>query len=197
MKRLLSKVIRTAYCGAILLLSIPALTEAQTRYQLSPDSWITISGTSTLHDWKINASHFNCNAQILADDGDLQIKSLQLVIPVKNLKSTEGAAMDRNVYKTLKSDQITFTLLSTVKSIKTNTNKYTITGAGNLNMANVNQKVSLQANFINDPQHQVIVQGSVKLKMTDFGMTPPTLFFGTLKTGDEVSISFDLQLVAQ
>ncbi len=30
--------------------------------------------------------------------------------------------------------------------------------------------------------------------MTDYGVTPPEVMFGTVKTGDDITISFDLYL---
>ena len=36
--------------------------------------------------------------------------------------------------------------------------------------------------------------GSKLLRMTEFGITPPVMMLGALKTADEVVISFDLQL---
>ena len=36
--------------------------------------------------------------------------------------------------------------------------------------------------------------GSYIMKMTDFGVDPPTAVFGTIKTGDEITIDYNLQL---
>jgi hypothetical protein len=37
---------------------------------------------------------------------------------------------------------------------------------------------------------QLAFEGSQTIKMTDYGITPPTALFGTLKTGDEITITF-------
>jgi len=36
------------------------------------------------------------------------------------------------------------------------------------------------------------LKGSASLKMTDFKMIPPTAFFGSMKTGDAVTVKFDV-----
>lgn len=38
----------------------------------------------------------------------------------------------------------------------------------------------------------VHVKGVVPVKMTDFGITPPTAIFGRLRTGDDVKVNFEL-----
>jgi hypothetical protein len=40
--------------------------------------------------------------------------------------------------------------------------------------------------------NRIQIKGSKKVKMTDFNISPPTAMLGTLKTGDEVTISFTL-----
>ena len=36
--------------------------------------------------------------------------------------------------------------------------------------------------------------GVVPIKMTDYGIKPPTAIFGRLKTGDEVKVNFELNM---
>ncbi len=38
------------------------------------------------------------------------------------------------------------------------------------------------------------VTGKVPVKMTDWGIKPPTLMLGTMKVGPTVTVNFDLQL---
>jgi hypothetical protein len=41
------------------------------------------------------------------------------------------------------------------------------------------------------------ISGSKKLKMTEFDMVPPTALMGTIKTGDEVTVTFNLNLITK
>ena len=43
-----------------------------------------------------------------------------------------------------------------------------------------------------DGQYQV--SGAYPMKMTDFGIEPPTALLGTMTTGDDVTINFNLTL---
>ncbi len=42
------------------------------------------------------------------------------------------------------------------------------------------------------PDGTVKATGMVPIKMTDYGIKPPTAIFGRLKTGDEVKVNFEL-----
>jgi hypothetical protein len=37
-------------------------------------------------------------------------------------------------------------------------------------------------------------KGSKKIKMTQFNVEPPSFMFGTIKTGDEITVSFEATL---
>ena len=39
--------------------------------------------------------------------------------------------------------------------------------------------------------------GVVTIKMTDFGIHPPTAIFGRIKTGNEVKVNFELSVVVK
>jgi len=47
------------------------------------------------------------------------------------------------------------------------------------------------------PDGTVIAKGSVPIKMTDYGIKPPTALFGRLKTGDDVKVNFELSIGAK
>jgi len=40
-------------------------------------------------------------------------------------------------------------------------------------------------------------EGMAPVKMTDFGIQPPTAIFGRLKCGDEVKVNFELNVGAK
>ena len=40
----------------------------------------------------------------------------------------------------------------------------------------------------------VTLQGSNKITFTDFGMTPPKALFGTIKTGKDITLNFNIIL---
>jgi polyisoprenoid-binding protein YceI len=66
----------------------------------------------------------------------------------------------------------------------------TVTGELLINGIKRNISIPLEFTITGD---RLNVSGSKSLKMSDYEIKPPTAIMGTLKTGDEVTISFDLK----
>ena len=181
---------------ALSMLSLFTLADAagaQTPYHIAKGSSITITGTSTLHDWTVHANEFTGNAAFvfLPDSSLKQVANLSITVPVKNLKSTEGAMMDKNMYKTLKTEQISFAL-SSVTQMQSSGSRYDISGSGILEIGGMKKKMAFKVLCSAQVLSSLSCTGSLRLKMTDFGLVPPTFFMGTLKTGDDVTINYEL-----
>ena len=54
--------------------------------------------------------------------------------------------------------------------------------------------ITLQFKISNSNQNQINVTGETKLKMSDFGIDPPTAMLATLKTGDDITIKYNIIL---
>ncbi|MVT12411.1 YceI family protein [Chitinophaga tropicalis] len=153
---------------------------------------LSLSGTSTMHDWEMKSSKMACNATFtFYDDGDLGgLTQLNFVMPVESLKG-DRTGMDANAYRTLNTSKyptITFNLTSATvspdgKIIRCN---------GKLTVAGVTRDIDLVANAKVNSDKSLNVKGSKTINMTDFEIEPPTFLMGAFKTGDEVKISFDL-----
>lgn len=164
---------------------------AQQNYKVAGTPSIAIAGTSTMHDWTMTSKLATSQAQFETDaTGQLiKVNSLWLTIPAESLKSGKGA-MDKNAYNALKTDknkEIRFQLTST--TITGNT----ITAQGTLTIAGTSKPTELTVTGKPDP-NGIRFQGSKKIKMTDFNVEPPSFMFGSVKTGDEITITFDITL---
>ena len=62
---------------------------------------------------------------------------------------------------------------------------------GKLTINGVEKEITMNATMSGDAAALKAV-GSVKLKMTDFGIKPVTALMGTIRTGDEVTVKFEL-----
>lgn len=157
-----------------------------------------IAGTSTLHDWESNVTKLSGNATISIDDNRLSgISQLQISIPVESIISTKGSIMDNKTYEALKSDKhpnITFKL-SYVSNIQATGNAQVVTAQGNLTMAGSTKYISMEVKAILNSDGSITFQGSKDLKMTDFGVSPPTAMLGSIKTGDDITITFSMKLI--
>ena len=152
---------------------------------------MTIKGTSTLHDWESDVTQLQGSAQIKIQDRCPQFEQVALTIPVESIKSGK-AAMDKNTYEALQEEKypnIQFTLQD-IKSLEPGK----ISATGKLSMTGTTQLVELSAEYNIPYPGQISLHGSHTMKMTDFGIAPPTAVFGTIKTGDEITIDYTLYL---
>ncbi len=168
--------------------------QAQEVYKLqSKNSKLTIEGTSSIHDWEMKAENFKAET-LLQMKGEVvsEISNVEFSTPVSGLKSGKSI-MDKKAHDALKekkSPEIKFAL--------NKNNNVSISGTranftGLLTVAGKTKEVSLSAQFdIENPQ-KFLVSGSVPIKMSDFGVDPPTAMMGTIKTHDEVVVQFNLE----
>jgi polyisoprenoid-binding protein YceI len=180
----------------LLLLSLGYL-QAQESYQLRTAE-ISISGTSSLHDWTSKTTKLTASGDLTVENGNLvDIPALKVSIPVTSITSEKGKIMDNKTYKALLSDEhpnITFKLQE-LQSIDTNGKDMTLTVRGQLTIAGTSKAVQLTAKAKADGKGGFQFSGSKALKMTDFGIDPPTALLGTLKTGDDITIAYQISLV--
>lgn len=172
-----------------LLFSVSAF--AQTNYNLTQEkSQITVTGTSSLHDWENNAEKFSGLATITIEDGNLKaIDKLNLTVEVEHLKSGKGVmdSKTRDAFDAKKNPLITFELME-VTSITTDS----VFTTGKLTMAGVSNTINLAGAYTIDGEGALSVSGSKKLNMTDYKMKPPRAMMGTIRTGDDVEIVFSV-----
>ena len=158
---------------------------------------VRLTGTSTLHDWEMKAAKGSSEVAFVLDPtGKItSISRLSFTLPATSLKS-EHTAMDNNTYKALNTDKnpnISFILTSgTVTS--TGGNNYQINCVGRLTIAGTVKETDLIAvGKYNPADNSFTVTGVKKMKMTDYNVKPPTVMLGTIKTGNDIAISYNLK----
>ena len=162
---------------------------------IQPSSSITIKGTSTLHDYECSTKTFE--GMIELDHSDKVFTSVDISIPVLSLHSN-STSMDDNMYDALKAKQyprIQFSLLpsDSVRIAHAQADSM-LHLQGNLTIAGKQKLIDLQLVVAKNGNGIIRVHGTKKLLMTDFGIDPPTFMLGVLKTGNEVTIEFSLEL---
>ena len=161
---------------------------AQQSYSLTGPVEMKVSGTSTIHDWDMVAEDgVSGQAQMTMENGKLsKIGSLSISMDVKSLKSGKSA-MDKNAYAALdanKHAKITFQL-SEVMSISASEVK----AKGKLTIAGNSQTLTLTAPY-QISGNQIKFYGKHDISFSQFSLEAPTAVFGTIKTGDELTLSF-------
>jgi polyisoprenoid-binding protein YceI len=176
--------------------SMSALTlVAQTAFRQVGESTLAIAGTSTMHDWTMTSKDVTCQADFtLNSDGTpAGLNKLSVALSAESLKSHKDG-MDKNAYKALKTDKhktISFQLLNaTVQGNTFNT-------TGNLTISGVTQKIDLQAVCAVQSDKSLRCTGTKELKMSDYKVEAPSFMFGTIKTGDAITLTFDVKLATK
>ena len=180
----------------VLFMSVLSFAYGQGNYKMSNFS-LTVKGTSNLHEWEETAKELRANGTFTADATGLKaLNSLQVDVPVKSLKSAKGSIMDNKTYDALKANSnpnITYKLEKATNLTKKG-DSYDINATGYLTIAGYTNKIDLYVRGKVGADGSVTFNGSKKLKMTDYKISPPTALLGTLTTGDEVEIVFQVTM---
>lgn len=198
---------RSYIAAAAFLASLAVTGAAQTtaRIPVSSESKLWIEGTSNLHGWSCKAEKFDAAIEIdataaaeFATATPKALKRVEVKVPVKALKCGHGG-MDDNLYKALKADdtpEISY-ILATFDAAPGEADAFTLKTNGTLAIAGKENKLTMEVAATRLPDGSVKATGMVPIKMTDFGIKPPTAMFGTLRTGDEVKVNFALTVGAR
>lgn len=176
----------TMLFAAILLTAFTAL--AGQPYTAVKGSKITVAGTSTMHDWKMVSEDLKVQASLPAEG---QIEELELTVPVATLKSGKGG-MDDNAYKALKARE--FPMISFQLKEAQTLSASNVEAVGQLTIAGVSREIKATGKIETLAGGDVKITGTYKLNMTDYKVEPPSFMFGSVSTGEEVTITYELIL---
>lgn len=167
---------------------------------LSKSSQITVDGQSSVRA-------FTCKVRSLRAESDdepvagvplpervkLAVTGGQLEIAAKALDCGD-ATMNQHMYDALKAEQnpqIRFRIAS-VEVGASEGEAIPVKLKGELTLSGRTLPISVSATATPTATGGVRLQGSHLVRMTDWGVNPPSLFFGTLKVRDSVVVRFDL-----
>jgi polyisoprenoid-binding protein YceI len=153
-------------------------------------SFLEVHGTSSLHDWHVDAERQSGKVEISNLD-DLKINVLSFSVVSESLKSGKSG-MDKNTYKALKTDKhktIDFNLTSVKSKELISDNHYKVLITGNMTICGVTKSVNIELT-VKLVGNNLLLEGEKSLLMTDYGIAPPKALLGTIKTGDEIKIIF-------
>jgi len=183
--------------GLLLALSITICTAlmAQTIYK-SQVFDIRLNGTSNVHDWEMKAVKGTSEAAFIVTNGQVtSVSTLSFTLPAINLKS-DNTGMDKNTYKALNTDKnpnISFVLTSATIT-PTGGNNYQLKCVGKMSIAGTTKHTDLTATGKYNPvDKSFTITGVKKMKMTDYNVKPPKALLLTIKTGNDISISYNVK----
>lgn len=190
-----------AFCGRVSF----AQSTQDIKYTTLPGSKMWIEGTSTLDDFKCTTADVNGYAEIqqpeiaidsAASDSVKERDVVYVSILVHSLDCGKKL-MNEDMYNAMKSDKfpsIKYELLSA--HIKTSPDSITgwfdLMTKGNLYIAGEHKTVDILMKVKELPDGRFRLLGSKPLSMLDFGITPPSHFFGLIKAHKDLTVHFDL-----
>jgi YceI-like domain len=204
----------TAGRSAITSPALAGAAEPLVRYVATSKPGLTnlvrIEGTSTVHDWQVESHLIGGSAELGTGlptqpgaqslPGTVDAK-VNVFIPVRSLKSVEkngspySDPMDEIMYGKLldqTNKRITYTLTSLILKEQPRQMAFLYEATGNLCVAGVTNVITMPVTALPDAAGRIQFAGSVKVKMTDFKISPPSPSLGgvSIKTGDEVTLRF-------
>lgn len=157
---------------------------------------LSITGTSTLHDWKVDINEVIDYPEylVISEDGTGQIEEFEFMLAVASMDGGRGAAMNNKIYKALKAEthpHISYVQSGPAEYIKTPDGKLNIKSVGMIKIAGVEVKEEVPIIGV-FKESKLSIVGTCPLKMSDFGIEPPSAMFGQIQTDDEIEVHFKL-----
>lgn len=185
-----------------LLAAAPAANAARVTLTPSAASRVRLEGDSTLHPYWSQTSAFTAVLTVDADAPTAAAVSaavaagkpatMTVTIPVADLRS-EHAGLDENLRKALSADKhpgIVYVLERYEAAPFKDGLRLGVKGA--LTVAGTSQPAVLAATATVSG-NLFVVEGEQTLLMTDFGVKPPVMFLGTVKTADKIVVKYRLE----
>ena len=204
-KRLIQWVAAAALCT----LTSSVLAADGAFYRAKPSgSSVTIEGTSTVHDWWIKGNLIGGAMQLpkefptdksLATIPQPALPDVTVLISVRRMDSSGGEKMNNVIFQAMKANDHPMIkyLLKEIKPANEGRkagDPIAFNTKGDLTVAGVTKSVDMPITMesVNDGK-EMKVNGSIKLKMTDYNIDPPApkVALGLIKTGDDVTIDFE------
>lgn len=178
----------------LILFILPGIVSGQGQFSQSTGSSIKINGTSTLHDWEMTSNKLQSRGsfEVNSQNQLINLSDFSFSIEVKTLKS-DNSRLDNNAYKALKTDkhnEITFK--ARTAKVQPINNKGAVKVIGELQIAGMSKSKTFEATCTVENENLIRCTGKTKLLMTDFDVTPPSFMLGAMKTGDEITITYDI-----
>jgi hypothetical protein len=181
-------------------LSRPSAGSRLIRLPVRNDSRLWLEGSSNVRDWTCVAKTIDATLQVeTANDGDGQavssrsVRGVSVKVPVRTLKCGDRH-MEANMYRALKAPvppAMSF-IIAEFSDIPGGINQIGAAVNGRMTVAGVERPVRMAVRMDELPDGTRKATGSVPIRMTDFGITPPRPWMGILRAANEVLVRFEI-----
>jgi polyisoprenoid-binding protein YceI len=180
------------------LVLVTHLTEVKAQFYHAKSYKMNIQGTSSYHDWTSNVNNISFQGEFLIANGTIEkIKNATVLVLTKSIQSEQHSnLMDDRTHNTLKADKypsITYEFIS-IKSVHKELSKTNMVIHGTLTLAGTSKVTDLLLNITTNESGEVVISGTKKIKMSEYGIKPPVFMLGLLRVGEEVTINYEVVL---
>ena len=158
----------------------------------SPSSEVVLDGSSNVADWRCRGTAIDAEMTVAAADLN-EVIDFDLNIPVNTFRCG-NRVMESDMREALKADRhpnVTFSFREVLESDVVGNH---VTIVGDLTLAGVTRKIDLNVSAQRLSRTSFRVRATLPLRMTDFGITPPSALFGAIRARNSLTVRFDLIL---
>ncbi|MCW9707296.1 YceI family protein [Fodinibius salsisoli] len=187
--------------AALLIIFLPIIGWAQSvNYNVNETSTLVIKGTSTIHDWEADVEKMDINialepATLQQDPITNPVANFSILVPVESIESGKGR-MNRKIYGALEKDdypQIKFELTK-AELVESNASSesFELNSSGTLTIKGNSRDITFPVKATQVDGNNFRFEGSYSINMKDYDVDPPSAMFGTIKSGEEVEVVFNI-----
>ncbi len=168
---------------------------------LQPESRLRVAGTSTVRSFQCQATSFDAKiesaaagavAAVLA--GEKAVSAVTVTVPVEKL-DCKNSTMNEHMRKALKASQNpTVVFRVNAYELTRAADAVAVTLDGTLTLGGVEKPITVIAQAKPGENGTLLVSGTREVRMTEFGLKPPTLMLGTMKVDERIKVGFDVVL---
>ena len=159
-----------------------------TEVQILPGSTLRIEGTSTVNAFSCGTSEVSGRGTIEPVSGRLNVSAGSFDCGIRRMNQDF-----RNALRTDEHPFIRFAITGAEMIEPADENGWALVRAfGTLELAGERRSVTIIAQANRIEHNKVHLQGSHDLRMTHFGVTPPSGLFGMVRAHDDITVHFDL-----
>jgi polyisoprenoid-binding protein YceI len=194
-RRIKASVTTCAMLAGLFAMNVIA-ARAQTPLSLS-SATVSIEGTSNIHDFTASTKDVRLTKLSLENGASAAtvltkptaVEAFEIAIKAATLASSKDG-LDKNMHKALK--------VTEFPEIAFRLNRFEGSGValkaiGVLKIAGVEKEIAIDLKVVTTAT-TLVVSGQVPLLMTDYGIAPPKMMLGALKTSPKITVKFETVL---
>jgi len=189
---------------AALVMLLPALAASSRRdtpLDLQPESRLWVAGTSTVRAFQCQAGAFDAKVESSGADavaavlaGEKAVSTVEVTVPAEKLDCRNGT-MNEHMRKALKAKEFpTVVFRATSYDLARTSESVGVTLNGSLTLGGVEKPITVQAQARPGADGMLVVSGTREIRMTEFGLKPPSLMLGTMKVDEKLTVGFEVVL---